>query len=140
MSNPSQPSSAPLILIVDDEPLVRKMLSIMLQRAGYRIEIASNGQQALDKIVALLPDLITLDYMMPDFSGEEVKTQISKDSRTGKIPIIFVSAVADELEARPGAHDREDVRYLQKPFQQDILLTHVSHLLAWRKKQMCDVK
>jgi CheY-like chemotaxis protein len=137
MSNPSQLSSAPLILIVDDEPLVRKMLTLMLQRAGYQIDIAVNGRQALDKIYTILPDLITLDYMMPDFSGEEVKKHISQDSRTENIPIIFVSAVADELEARPGAHDREDVRYLQKPFQQDILLTHVSELLAWRKRQVC---
>jgi CheY-like chemotaxis protein len=85
MQPTSQSSDTPLILVVDDEPTVRKVISLMLQRAGYRIELAVNGLDALTKIRSLRPDLITLDHMMPDLTGEEVRAQILNDEEAGKI-------------------------------------------------------
>lgn len=134
MQPTSQPSNPPLILIVDDEPTVRKVLSLMLERAGYRIECAFNGLEALAKIKSLQPDLITLDYMMPDLTGEEVRAHILNDEEASKIPIIFVSAVIDEVYARQQkVKSKTGVRFLPKPFGRDVLLTYVSELLADRE-------
>lgn len=134
MQPTSQSSDTPLILVVDDEPTVRKVISLMLQRAGYRIELAVNGLDALTKIRSLRPDLITLDHMMPDLTGEEVRAQILNDEEAGKIPIIFVSAVVDEVCARQQhIKSKTEVRFLPKPFEREKLLTYVSELLAGRE-------
>ncbi|MEZ4640678.1 MAG: response regulator [Caldilineaceae bacterium] len=124
-----------MILVVDDEPLVRKMLTIMLQRAGYRIETAVNGQEALDKIESLHPNLITLDQMMPDLTGEEVRERMAQDSKMRDIPIIFVSAVVDEVRERQvNITDADPIRFMGKPFDRDLLLGYVEELLNWKPR------
>lgn len=129
----SQSSNSPLILVVDDEPTVRKVISIMLQRAGYRIEFAVNGLEAMTKIKSLRPDLLTLDHMMPGLTGEEVRAKLLQDEEYKKIPIIFVTAVIDEVYERQHHIEPKMVRFLSKPFDRELLLTYVSELLASRE-------
>jgi CheY-like chemotaxis protein len=124
------------ILVVDDEPLLCRMVSVMLKRAGYEIRVAYNGVEALQAIDEQLPDLITLDVMMPDISGLELARHLRADVQTASIPIVFVTAldrsVSDELRAlssEPGIY------HLDKPFSQHQLVMQVADALRVRNSR-----
>ena len=121
----------PTILIVDDEPLMRTMIRTMLTRAGYAVDTAGSGREALDKAKQTRPDLITLDYMMPDLSGLEVLEQLSLDPATAAIPVLIVSAVIreEELTNQPICQQMQ-VDFLPKPVQLQQLVDHIERLLA----------
>ena len=119
------------ILVVDDEPLLCRMLTVMLHRADFEIRTASNGHEALEAVIASKPDLITLDIMMPGISGLEVARRLRLDARCTSIPIIFITAmdssISDELRAlskEPGIY------HLDKPFSQHDLLKQVTDALC----------
>lgn len=110
------------ILIVDDEIDSLKLIGLMLQRQGYDVAMAQNGQQALEGAISEDPDLIILDVMMPDMDGYEVCRRLREDERTEGIPIIMFTAksmVDDKVTGfEAGADD-----YLTKP-------THPAELAA----------
>ena len=83
------------ILIVDDDLDSLKLIGLMLQRQGYEIVVANNGQQALTKAKAELPHLIILDVMMPDMDGYEVCRRLRRDPSTQPIPIIMFTRQDD---------------------------------------------
>ncbi len=118
------------ILVVDDEPLLCRMVSVMLKRAGYEIRTANNGTEALNAIADEKPDLITLDVMMPDISGLDVARRLRSDQETASIPIVFVTAldrsVSDELRA---LSEQPGIYHLDKPFSQHQLVTQVNEAL-----------
>ena len=107
------------ILVVDDDIDTLRLVGLMLQRQGYQIVAASNGQQALQMAHAEKPDLILLDVMMPDMDGYEVTRRLRADTQTNTIPIIMFTAktqVDDKVTGfEAGADD-----YLAKPFDQCI--------------------
>lgn len=122
-----EPKESFRILVVDDEPLLCKMVSAMLRRAGYEIQTVTNGSDALAAVEKELPDLITLDVMMPDISGLEVARRLRADERTASIPIIFVTALDRSVSAELRRLTEEPHTYhLDKPFSRDQLVLQVS--------------
>jgi CheY-like chemotaxis protein len=131
-TDPEQPYR---ILVVDDEPLLCRMISVMLKRMGYEVRTANSGIDALQFISEERPDLITLDVMMPDMSGVDVARRLRGDELTASIPIVFVTAldrsVSDELRA---LSEQPGIYHLDKPFSQHQLVTQVADALQIQYK------
>src|SRR5258708_3653394 len=118
-----------LILVVDDDIDSLKLIGLMLQRQGYRVSAAIDGNQAIAKALAELPDLIILDVMMPDFNGYEVCKRLRANATTATIPIIMFTAktlIDDKVAGyEVGADD-----YLTKPTHPLELFSRVKAMLA----------
>ena len=117
------PSRGPLILVVDDDEDIRLSLGQLLSAAGYSVETASDGQDALDRLVrGSKPGLLLLDLRMPRKSGEDVRNALRKSVTLVDLPVIVLSAY---LEAPPpGA-----VAWLKKPVKPSLLLSTIEHYL-----------
>jgi len=122
----------PLVLIVDDNNENIQVLGNLLRSSNYRIAIATNGQQALFYVNKTLPDLILLDIMMPGMDGYEVCKVLKNDPKTCNIPIIFLTAMAEEQdEARGLALGAVD--YMTKPFSPELVKVRVNNQLELKK-------
>lgn len=117
------------ILIVDDDRSITDALAILFKRAGYVIDIASSGAEALQKLTGN-PDLIILDIMMPDISGYEVCRQIR--SQFSSVPILMLTA-RDQIQDKVLGLDLGADVYLAKPFETTELLAEVRALLRRSK-------
>lgn len=116
------------ILIVEDEPSIRTMVRFSLEKASFVVEEAENAQQAREKIAAKLPSLIILDWMLPKTTGPEFTKSLRKNDVTENIPIIMLTAKAEEehkiLALDCGADD-----YMVKPFSPRELLSRIKAVL-----------
>ena len=102
------------VLVVDDDPAIRRLIVATLKREGYDFVEASNGREALDKMRAEHPDCVVLDLMMPILSGWDVLQERMRDAELTKIPVIIVSANREpELVS---ALDKGICAFLPKPF------------------------
>jgi GAF domain-containing protein/CheY-like chemotaxis protein len=119
------------ILVVDDDDSIRSLLEQELSEAGYLIEQATNGKQALDCIRKNRPDLIILDVMMPEMNGFDVAAILKNDPQTMDIPIIILSIVQDKARGFRIGVDR----YLTKPIDTAQLFTEVGTLLEQGKSK-----
>jgi PleD family two-component response regulator len=122
------------ILVVDDEEHIRKILKFKLEKHGYLVITAENGEVALQIIRRESPDLIILDLMMPKMDGFEVCKHIRRNFQTAQIPIIMLTAksdMADKIKGLGGgAND-----YLIKPYSNEELLLRVKNVLDWNRRQ-----
>ena len=118
----------PLVLIVEDEAALATMLRYNLERQGFRVEEAVDGQEALARIAESTPDIVLLDWMLPVMSGIEVCRQIRRRPRTRDLPIIMVTARTEDQDAVRGLNTGAD-DYITKPFSVDALLARVRALL-----------
>jgi DNA-binding response OmpR family regulator len=123
------------VLVVDDDPDIRELVTWKLSQAGYATLSASDGEAAVDIINSRVPggarrpDLILLDWMMPRMSGLEVCRALHEDAFTADIPIIFLTAKAQEAEVERGfAAGIDD--YIVKPFSPREMLSRVEAVLA----------
>jgi two-component system phosphate regulon response regulator PhoB len=116
------------VLVVDDEPSVRAALQRALALERYEVQLAGDGQQALDILAEGVVDAIVLDVMMPRIDGLEVCRRLRSDPRTGRIPIIMLTAKATEADRIVGLELGAD-DYITKPFAPRELVARVKAIL-----------
>ncbi len=119
------------ILVVDDEPDIRLVLQARLEAAGYNVETAATGLEALNRIRTQPPDLVILDLMLPGMDGFAVCALLKRDQRFSRIPIIILTARSQTQDRKTGTDLGADA-YLTKPFQSKDLLEKISQLLTIR--------
>jgi two-component system alkaline phosphatase synthesis response regulator PhoP len=117
------------ILVADDEPNIVIALEYLLQRSGYEVLVARDGEAALRQVEAQVPDLVLLDVMMPLRSGYEVCKRIREQSAWHHIKIIMLSAKGRDAEVNKGLATGADL-YVTKPFSTRELLAKIEGLLA----------
>lgn len=118
----------PMVLVVEDEAALATMLRYNLEKQGFRVEEASDGQEALTRIAESQPDLVLLDWMLPVMSGIEVCRQIRRRPVTRDLPVIMVTARTEDQDAVRGLNTGAD-DYITKPFNIDALLARMRALL-----------
>jgi DNA-binding response OmpR family regulator len=121
-------TTKPKILVVDDEPDAVELVEFNLKANGYDVVTAADGEEALEKARAVLPDLIVLDLMLPEVDGTEVCKILRRDQRTQAIPIIMLTAKAAEIDRVLGLELGAD-DYVTKPFSPRELVLRVKKLL-----------
>ena len=112
------------ILVVEDERSIRDMLAFNLGRAGYAVAGAADGREARAAIADGFPDVVLMDWMLPDMSGLELTRQLKRDPETKEIPIIMVTARAEEDDRVSGLDGGAD-DYIVKPFSPRELLARI---------------
>lgn len=117
-------SDQPTVLVVEDEPAQREILSYNLEAEGFRVVRAENGEDALVMVSEENPDIIVLDWMMPNVSGIEVCRQIKSRPETRNIPIIMLSARSEEVDKVRGLETGAD-DYMVKPYSVVELMARV---------------
>ena len=117
------------ILIADDEPNIVTALEFLLERAGYEVRTAANGDEALAAIAQDPPDLVLLDIMMPVKSGYEVCKRIREEPEWGKVKVVMLSAKGRDAEVTKGLAMGADL-YVTKPFSTRELLSQIRTLLG----------
>ena len=128
------------ILAVDDTLASLKLLTDILTAEGYEVRPANSGELALASVAARLPELILLDIRMPGIGGFEVLRRLRATPESSKVPVIFLSAVA-ELEARVEGLKLGAVDFVSKPFQREELLARVkTHVELFRLRQLLEQK
>ena len=113
------------LLVVDDETDVAQGLKALLQGRGYQVECAYDGQQVLDRLGRdPLPDLVVLDYAMPELDGQEVLRRLRQDPRTERLPVLLTTASSIELKELQRASG-----LLRKPYPREVLFALLGKLL-----------
>lgn len=120
--------SAKRILIVEDEAAIREMIGFSMRRAGYELDEAASGHEAQQRIGERLPDVILMDWMLPDVSGVELVRRFKRDELTREIPIIMLTARGDEDDKVYGLDTGAD-DYMTKPFSPKELAARIRAML-----------
>jgi CheY-like chemotaxis protein len=117
------------VLVIDDEPDVRWLIRMSLERAGHEVIVAEDGLRGVALAQRQRPAIIVLDLMMPVMDGYSVLAELAKDARTANVPVVVLSARAlpDEEGRATEAGAR---RFLEKPFDPDALTHELNELLA----------
>jgi two-component system phosphate regulon response regulator PhoB len=116
------------ILIVEDEPAVRQMLGFALSGAGFRFQEAADADEAQRSIQRAAPDLILLDWMLPNVSGIDLARRLKRDPHTQEIPIIMLTARGEETDKVKGLETGAD-DYVTKPFSTRELVARIKAVL-----------
>jgi twitching motility two-component system response regulator PilH len=117
------------ILVVDDSPMLREMISALLDKTGLTISVAKDGQEAKEKIAANPPDLVVLDVVMPNMNGYELCRWVKNEPATQDVLVILCSSKSEEFDRYWGIKQGADA-YVIKPFRPGELLGTVETLLA----------
>lgn len=120
-------ATQPRLLIIEDERSLTKVLAYNLTREGYEVTVAHDGQEGLRKAQTLLPDLILLDLMLPIMGGLDVCRELRAGERTRDIPIVMLTAKAEETDQIVGFSMGAD-DYVTKPFSMKVLLQRIKAL------------
>lgn len=115
------------ILVCDDERHIVRLIQVNLERQGYQVVTAYDGKEGLEKIRAEKPDLCVLDVMMPYMDGFEVLKALRKDAATMDLPVIMLTAKAQDKDVFEGYHYGADM-YLTKPFNPAELISFVKRI------------
>jgi DNA-binding response OmpR family regulator len=116
------------VLVVDDDPVIQKLLKVNFEMEGYRVLSAADGAEGLEAARAEDPDIIILDIMMPRMNGLEALVALKGDATTQGIPVILLSAKAQAGDVQAGL-DRGADAYVTKPFDPLELLDRVGELV-----------
>ena len=120
--------TAKRILIVEDEKPIRDLIAFGLKRAGYEVREAEDCREARGRIVDLRPDLMLVDWMLPDMSGLELTRSLKRAKETAEIPVIMLTARAEEHDKVAGLEGGAD-DYITKPFSPRELLARIQAVL-----------
>ena len=119
----------PLVLVADDDPDIRSLVTLRLERSGYEVIAAGDGEQALAAALERAPDLALLDVMMPKLDGYEVTERLRQEEATRHLPVILLTARVQETDiARGVAAGADD--YVKKPFSTTELRDRVQAVLG----------
>jgi two-component system, OmpR family, response regulator VicR len=118
------------ILCVEDEPEMIDLIRLILGRRGFEVHGAAGGMEGIRLIRELHPDLVLLDLMMPDMDGWEVYQQMKADAATRDIPVIVVTAKAQNIDKVLGLHIAKVDDYIAKPFSPQELMDSVDKIFS----------
>jgi two-component system phosphate regulon response regulator PhoB len=116
------------VLLVEDEPEIREMLTLALDRAGYRTIGAGTAEEALRKLDGPLPDLVIIDWMLPGMSGIELARRLRRDELTADLPLIMLTARGEESDKLRSFDSGVD-DYVTKPFSPRELIARIKALI-----------
>lgn len=116
------------VLVVEDSPAQRQMITELLSKSGLEVTIASDGVEAIENIQNHRPDLVVLDIVMPRMNGYEVCRRIKADPKTQNVPVVMCSSKGEEFDRYWGMKQGADA-YIAKPFQPTELVGTVKQLL-----------
>ena len=125
------------VLIVEDEPAILELIAVNLDHAGFKTLRAANAEEASRLLAEVLPDLVLLDWMLPGQSGAALARRLRGDARTRELPLIFLTARADEQDKVSGLEAGAD-DYITKPFSTKELVARIRAVLRRRKPQHGD--
>ena len=125
------------ILVVEDEPAIQELIAVNLEHAGHRVLRAADVPEAQALVREVLPDLVLLDWMLPGIPGLNFARQLRTDRRTKDIPIIMLTARAQEQDTIAGLEGGAD-DYVTKPFSPRELLARIKAVMRRRAPQLTD--
>src|SRR6185295_10861048 len=125
------------ILVVEDEPAIQELIAVNLEHAGHRLQRAGTAAEADALIREIKPDLILLDWMLPDVAGTALARKLRADARSKDIPIIMLTARAQEQDKVEGLDAGAD-DYITKPFSPKELMARIKAVLRRRAPQLTD--
>ena len=128
---------AATILVVEDEPAIQELISYSLRQAKHTVFSTKNAEEAMKIINEALPDLVLLDWMLPGMSGADFARMLRRATRTKDIPIIMLTARADESDKVTGLESGAD-DYITKPFSPRELLARIKAVLRRRAPEAAD--
>lgn len=115
------------VLAVDDDPVIQRLLQVNLEMEGFEVALASDGEEALEKVRSFHPDVVLLDVMMPKKDGWQVCAEMKSNADLEHIPVVFLSARAQDADIQKGA-DLGVAAYVTKPFDPIDLVELVTEL------------
>ncbi len=121
------------VVYIEDEPEMIDLVKLILSRKHFDVVGANGGREGLDTVRKLLPDIILLDLMMPDMDGWEVYQQLKADDTTKSIPVIVITAKAQNIDKVLGLHIAKVDDYIAKPFSPKELVDSLGKVLEKRK-------
>lgn len=131
-------NSAAKILVVDDEPVIVKLLTVTLEKRGYDVVSASDGAEALDKVALSPPDLVLLDINMPGMDGFETLERLKSDESTALIPVVMLTGMYKDRDDRLRCLDLGADDFLTKPFDNEELIVRIRN--HTRLKRLSEVE
>ena len=120
------------ILVADDEKINVEFFQIMLERLGFEVEVAYNGEEVIKKVEHFYPDIILLDLLMPKMSGIEVTKLLKSNPKTESIPIIILTAI-DDIKEKVDLFEIGVEDYITKPFNFIEILARIRGILKTRR-------
>lgn len=118
-----------IVYVEDDEEMI-ELVKLILERKGYQVSGASGGREGWELIQSIVPDLVLLDLMMPDVDGWEVFQNMRDDEATKDIPVIVITAKAQNVDRVLGLHIAKVEDYITKPFKPEELVASVEKFLS----------
>jgi two-component system phosphate regulon response regulator PhoB len=125
------------ILVVEDEPAIQELIAVNLEHAGHHVIRARDAEEALRVVRHALPDLLLIDWMLPGMSGVSLARQLRQSERTRQVPMIMLTARAEESDKIMGLDAGAD-DYVTKPFSPKELVARIKAVLRRRAPQMTD--
>jgi putative two-component system response regulator len=120
------------VLIVDDEPTNIEILAVLLERDAYEVAFATTGEQALELVETVRPDLILLDVMLPGLNGYDVCARLKHNPATADIPVVFITGL-DREEDQTRAREAGAADFVTKPFSPPAIRACVRKQIALRR-------
>lgn len=117
------------ILVCDDERYIVRLIQVNLEKQGYQVVTAFDGKEGLEKVKSEKPNLVVLDVMMPYMDGFEVLKHLKRDAETESLPVIMLTAKAQDRDVFEGYSYGADM-YLTKPFNPQELISFVKRIIS----------